>query len=698
MKAMDREFRAIIDGAKQFEIPVFQRDYSWNTEQCSQLWSDIARANAVSHDRGHFIGSIVYIDSGKSTAALGRWLVVDGQQRLTTITLLMIALRDHIVDVGWTGDDDSPTPALIDACFLKNMLLSGDRRHKLVLRRADNATLQALLDGRDPPDEVSPLIIAAYEHFRELLKDCDPDSVYRGVSHLNIVDVTLTRGQDDPQIIFESLNATGVDLSQSDLVRNYMLMKLTEIDQTRLYNHYWSRVEHCFRGTDRGLDRFLRDYTALQRRESRLIRDDLVYETFKSTFALSDDVGETEAHLADLTRAARLYAAFYSPGSRTSGSLTDAFRHLRWLGAAPALLVLRLHDFHDRGVLSVKELVEALALIESYTVRRAVCDYSARGYWSTFARTALRLTEQAALSDLKVAFARLQGADEYPSNRAFGQALRESDLYHRRVCWHLLSRLENCNQREKSPVENYSIEHIMPQNENLRRAWRDMLGPEWEETRDTWCHRLGNLTLTAYNSRYSDRPFEDKVSMEGGFRQSAVRLNEDVRDRKAWTPAEMEDRGRRLARRALRIWPAIDVDQELVRADVVRELRNRAAERPPQTLKMSSAARVLFQELKERIESLGEVILVIERKSICCYAGEALFLEILPQKWGIKLLADVEFNDVEDPKGLATDATKWKFIPNAAYRGWELFVDMESDEQIDAVMPMVRQAFDLTAR
>ena len=567
-----------------------------------------------------------------------------------------------------------------------------------MLRRTDNDTLRALVDGTDLPEGPSRLILDAYEHFQDLLKNADPDHIYRGVSQLNIVDVTLQRGHDDPQVIFESLNAKGVHLTQSDLIRNFMLMRLPEADQTRLYHQYWSRVENHFQSTNRGLDRFLRDYTALTRGESGLIRDDLIYDTFKRTFSITERTTDTEDRLADLSKMARFYSAFYVSPPKGETVLTQALRSLRRLGSGPALLVMRLYDLHDRGGLSVAGFVNALTLIESYVVRRAICDLSARQYWSIFARLAFRLSVRTPLSDLRVAFARLQGAEEFPSNRSFAAALREGNLYHRRVCWHLLARLENWGQREPSPTEDYSIEHIMPQNENLRREWREMLGGEWRQAHETWRHRLGNLTLTAYNSRYSDRSFEYKRTVEGGFKQSAVRLNEDVRDEAEWTVDRIENRGRRLAKRAVRIWPTVGADPELVKADSVRELRERAARRPVESLVMVEVAERLLSDLRERIERLGEVIFVVERKSICCYKDGELFLEALPQKWGIKLLCEVEYSEADDPDGLACDATQWKFIPNVAHRGWALFVDLSDDSDVPGVMPMVRQAFDLVRR
>ena len=694
MKATDQAFSQIIEGNKQFKIPVFQRDYRWTIAQCSQLWNDITLNPGLSTDRGHFIGSIVYV-AGEAGAAFSRWLVVDGQQRLTSLTLLMIALRDHISQTGWEGkDEDSPTAERIDAYFIRNMHQTGERRYKLLLRRTDDATLRALVDRTSLPEPHSALVVEAYDHFISLVKNCDPALVYREVARLNVVDVTLDPRYDDPQLVFESLNSTGLDLGQSDLIRNYLLMRLSESDQTRLYEEYWSDVERCFRGSDWGADAFLRDYTALETRTTRQIRYDRIYTRFKETFRFSHEHDDVAARIADLARSAKHYAAFYVR-PKEDGLFSDALRRLRQHGDAAALLVMRIYDCHDKGILSAAGFLESLLILESYLVRRAVCGLQTRNYWSVFAGISFKLTDDSPLSDLKVALAR-QDAYEFPSDSAFRRALLEEDLYHRRICLYLLKYLENSGQLEASPVDKYTIEHIMPQS--LSRGWKNMLGVEWGHVHEEWLHRLGNLTLTAYNSSYSNRPFEEKKNMAGGFSDSAVRLNRFVREQNEWTVEQMSLRGKHLADRAIKIWPRIEIDPRLVEAAEVRDLRERAAVRGPDSLTMSSDGRRIFRRLDERVRGLGELIVTVERKSACYYVGSNLVLEMLPQKWGVRLLLDIEFAEVDDPEDLARDANDWKFIPNAAFPNWNLLVDVWSEGQADSAIAIVRQALNLEAQ
>ena len=365
MKADDQSFSHIIDGSKQFKIPVFQRDYRWTTAQCSQLWKDINLNSRSDTEQGHFIGSIVYMAAEEIGAALNQWLVIDGQQRLTSLTLLMVALRDHLREVGWAGNEDSPTPERIDAYFLKNTYESGTRKYKLMLRRADDATLRALVDSTDLPEMHSSLINDAYGHFRSLLMGCNPARIYRQVSRLKVVDVRLDRHHDDPQLVFESLNSTGVDLGPSDLIRNYLLMRLPESTQTSLHEKHWSGVERSFRSSNEGLNSFLRDYTAVKTETTRQIRHDRIYAKFKETFRFSQQDGDVEPQIDQLSRAARHYAAFYIRPVE-EGDLADALRSLRQYGDTTALLVMCLYDRYDRGVLSIDDFIEALVLVESY--------------------------------------------------------------------------------------------------------------------------------------------------------------------------------------------------------------------------------------------------------------------------------------------------------------------------------------------
>ncbi len=697
MRAINRPFVDIINGNRQFIIPVFQRDFSWTREQCQQLWQDVRHASTGAGGSGHFIGSIVYIGANVSSA-FQSWLLIDGQQRLTTLTVAMVALRDHIHATGWCGGDDGPTTSKIDAYYLKNEHESGEQQYRLLLRRKDNATLQALIGGNKPSEPGtthSELLVEAYEYFRAALKepDCDPEDVYRGIAQLNAVDVTLERGVDNPQLVFESMNSTGVDLRQSDLVRNYLLMGLDESEQTRLYDEYWSKIETLFRMSGNEFDGFLRDYMALEQGKTQQVRHDRIYDEFKS-FWNRDSEGPLENLLADMARVARSYASFLGIAEMQRPWLADAMSHMRSLNTTQALLIMRLYDYHEKNQLSQDKFVRAVELIESYLARRAVLGLETRGYWAVFARIAHNLHHKSVFESLQVALARLRGNNRFPGDEEFRRGLQEYDLYGLRICKHILDRLENAGYQEPSPVQNYSIEHIMPQEVSDASEWQEMLGENWAEDHTAWLHRLGNLTLTAYNSTYSNRPFEEKKSVEGGFRHSAVRLNENVRDEARWTTVEIQGRGERLAARALEIWPHHGADAESIQAADIRDLRERAVERNASELKMDGAVRQVLDEIRSCIRELVDVIEVIERKSVCCY-GPEFFAELMPMRRSVRLILPLPFSEVEIPTELTVhDASTWTFVPNRVHTESDLIVEVGVGEtdKITSVIPMIRQA------
>jgi uncharacterized protein with ParB-like and HNH nuclease domain/predicted transport protein len=693
MKAVDRPFTSIINGTTQFVIPVFQRDYTWQAEpQCSQLWRDILRASRTGGETGHFLGAIVYVATGDSLAGFTRWLLIDGQQRLTTLTLLLAALRDHIRDTGWTGGENDPTQRRIEAYFLKNVQEEGEREQKLVLRRHDQATLRALVDCKDLPPEASERIRENYKYFREQLSGANPADVYRGIVRLVIVDVGLDRQTDDPQLIFESLNSTGVDLSQSDLIRNFILMRLPEREQTQLYETYWNKIENLFRGSEWTFDAFARDYVALKTQAAKQEKADQIYYAFREFFPhLQAESGSLEQALADMLRYAKYYAAF-SLGRGVTGARAQYLARLRHLVDVPAVLVMCLFECRDHAdTLKEDEFLTALALLESYALRRAICDYQTRGYWQIFASLAYKIGDENPLNDFKVGLARQRENYRFPANSEFEQALREYDLYRLRVCRHLLEGLENYDTKEPTDTSTYSIEHIMPRNERLRPEWREMLGDNWKDVQSAWLNRLGNLTLTGYNSTYSDRPFNEKKTVPGGFADSSVRLNRFVREQPAWTAEQISRRTEELAQRALNIWPPLSVSQSLIDAANYREMREQAARRDVAKVEMSAEARALFDQLRVRVLALDIDILELAEPKSVSYHGPGFFLEVLPRRYTLTLLLALDFNEIDDPSGIAQDATQWKFFIYARHEGG-VFLSAGDTAAIDAALPLIRQA------
>ncbi len=512
-----------------------------------------------------------------------------------------------------------------------------------------------------------------------------------------VVDVTLDRVHDDPQMIFESLNSTGIDLTQADLIRNYILMRLPEPEQTRLYTDYWQRIEVLFRDAGRRFDSFARDYMALKTQTRKQARADEIYQAFRPFYQdLAEEMGHEQA-LAEMLRYARYYADFVL-GTKAGTPVGERLQRVARLAETSAVLVLRLMECHyERHTLSEADLCEALDALESYIFRRVICGAQTRGYWARFSSIAYRLPDDGALLRLKVEFARQPAAYRAIPDAEFRTELLSRPVYGMRVCHTLLDRLENHGSKEPTDTSQYTVEHILPQNESLRAEWQAMLGDDWQAIQAEWVHRLGNLTLTGYNSTYSDRPFHEKQSVSGGFSESSVRLNKYVREQSAWTPAQMRERAEILAERALRIWRPNIVDVTAITSVELEELKKAAERRRAEDVQMTRKARALHDELREAVLGLGDVIERGETKSVSYYADRGtsgeFFMEILPRKSHLTLLLDIGFDEVSHLSQRVQDATEQKFFFYAKHAG-EAFMHLHRREDLNEALACIRHAYE----
>lgn len=695
MKAEDTLVTNLLEGAKQFIVPIFQRDYSWGTKHCLQLWKDVIRVGSDPNVKGHFLGSVVYVAAEDNTATITRWLLIDGQQRMTTLTLLLIALRDQINQAQGNedGGDEVSTPEELDDYYLRNRHGKGDRRHKLHLRRADHDTLIALLDGKAIPDAASERVKENFLFLRDLVAQADVQTVYAGIKKLVVVDVSLMRGQDDPQMIFESLNSTGVDLTQADLIRNFVLMRLDESSQTQLYEEHWQPIEQAFgRRYRTEFDKFVKDFLTLQMRPGTPLKAADIYHEFRSYFSRIVEKRGVDGILSDLRRFGTYYTAF-SLGQEKQPALKEAFARLRSLVEVASPVVLTLYDYHDRAkTLSADEFVESIELLESYVFRRSVCDMQTRSLGQIFASLAYRITETQPLLSLKVALYRQGKKRRYPTDAEFREALETRDVYDMRTCFYLLDRLENFS-KERIDTALFTIEHVMPQNEDLRPEWRTMLGDDWQAVQETWLHRLGNLTLTGYNSTYSDRPFAEKKTIAGGFSDSPLRLNKFIREQSAWTTTTIEQRGKQLAEKALAVWRPLVVDPLAVKQRELEEHKALAANYKIENLEMDDAAKKLMEALRPQIQALGAEVVELPNDRSVIYRVFDFFVEIIPRKQRLSLLLNLDFSDCEDPSGNARDATEYAFIIGATESGGVIFT-LEADDEIPSAMHVIRQAYE----
>ena len=692
MKAQDVPLIQLLDGAKQFVVPIFQRDYSWGTKHCQQLWNDILRVGADPNSKAHFLGSVVYIPAEDSQAAIPRWLVIDGQQRLTTVTLLLIALRDQLIAKPPT-DDVLLSSEEINDYFLLNRHGKGALKNKLMLRRADNNELTALLSGGSVESDAAETLRENYEFFRSRIVDVDAKHVYAGISKLVVVDVSLKRGHDDPQMIFESLNSTGLDLTQADLIRNFVLMRLDDELQTRLYETYWRPIEIAFGSHYRSeFDEFCRDYLTIMLKPSKQFKADSIYHHFREYFLSKTSDKSVEDFLRELQRYANYYVQFRL-GKESDELLAEPSSRLRKLVKVASPLMLRLHDCHEKNdQFNSSAFREAIEIIESYIFRRSVCDMQTRSLNQIFASLAYAIQDNDPLTSLKIALYRSGKKRRFPSDSEFCDALTTRDIYSMRHTFYLLDRLQN-NSKEKIDTSSFTVEHVLPQNKNLGASWREMLGPDWETIQETWLHRLGNLTLTGYNPEYSDRSFTDKKTMEKGFDQSPLHINQFIRESTKWTATEIEERGKKLSKQASKIWPMLVVDTDAVRQVEREEHQMEGSNFSIDSIGFDAEARALFDNIQPQILALGDDVFEQCGAKSVVYRVFDHFVEILPRAKYILLLANIDFDEIDDPSGIARDSSDRAFVTNASKSGGVLF-SLKKTSQLMAAMQVVQQAYE----
>jgi uncharacterized protein with ParB-like and HNH nuclease domain/predicted transport protein len=703
MKATEAKLLQILGAVSQFIIPIYQRTYSWTLKECQQLWADILRAGFTDEIGVHFIGSVVHIDEGLGNLAVqAPKLVIDGQQRLTTVTLLLTALAD-VLDA-LPEDQQEPieefAPAIIRETYLTRRHQKGDKRFKLLLSDTDRVTLMALVDPTAAalPAEPSTRIQENHQFFLEQLRAPATDLavVCRGISKLLVVDVALSRDQDNPQLIFESMNSTGRELSQADLIRNYVLMGQPPELQERLYTLHWRPMELAFgqeayNGNE--FSAFMRDFLTLKTAE--VPRLDLVYEVFKQ-YERQPAVADAgiEALLSDLHTTAIRYCRV-ALGQEPDPQLKDAVHDLRELKVNVVTpLLLELYGDHQTGLLSRNQLLEALRLLEAYVFRRAVCAIPSNSQQKTFATfsKALRREPGHYLPSFKAQLLDLPSYRRFPSDEEFRREVQIRNLYKfNKSCSYWLRRLENQQRKEPITVADYTIEHILPQNPDLSAAWREALGPDWAQVQEEWLHRLGNLTLTGYNPELSDRPFLDKRDhQEGGFRTSPLRLNQGLGQLERWDGDAIRQRGETLAARALEVWTAPELSEE--QRQFYRQPRRRqdagyTLDDHPQLA--NPQIRAVFDGLDARIRALDPNVSQEVRKLYIAYKAETNFVDIVPQTKRLRLSLNMPFAELNDPRGLAKNV--------AGIGRWgngEVEIGVATLEEVPYALGLIRQSLE----
>ncbi|NHB26696.1 DUF262 domain-containing protein [Helicobacter pylori] len=663
----------------QFVIPIYQRLYSWEKKQCEQLWDDILKVGGNDKMNGHFIGSILYVrDDNTHSSPL---LIIDGQQRLTTITLLLIALRDYLNDEDEFLEKFSREKI---ESYLINSNKDGDKKFRLILSESDKDTLLSLIDGsRRKPSEPSLKIVENFKLFEKWISENTDklETIFKGLEKLMIVWIALKKEKDDPQLIFESMNSKGIELTQADLIRNYIVMEMEVEKQEDFYNQYWRAMEEDFKQNGILFNKFVRHYLTIKTGEVPNIKK--VYEAFK-------DYQQKEGiEIEDLLKDLKKYCGYFCQiafKKETDKGLNKALSFLVDLEMDVVYpLLLELYSDYSDGVLSNQDFISIIALTESYLCRRAVYRPGLGGLNKVFASFTKKINKDQYRESIKAHFLSLEKTTgKFPKDSEFKDSFITIDFYHFKKNKYFLERLENFDTKEPVDTQKCNIEHIMPQT--LTPEWQRDLGENFKAIHEKYLHTIGNLTLTGYNQEYSNKSFQEKRDMEKGFKQSPLKLNQSLKDLESFGEKEIEKRANDLADWALKIWTYPKLDAETLE-EYKPKKENKVYDLS--SYKFGSHSRELFDILSKEIKALDERITESFMKAYIAYKFKTNFVDIVVQTKDLKLYLNMKFNELQDEKNLASDTTDKHHNGNG-----DVEVKLETKEDIPYCLGLIKQALE----
>lgn len=561
MKASEEMLFRLLDGGdKRFVIPVYQRPYSWKRANCELLIKDLLNLAKRNGEATHFFGSIVYVVN--NIGSCNEYIIIDGQQRITTISLLLLAIRNYIVD---NHLDIAINPNKITTSYLTDEYADSAKKLKLKLVQGDDDAYDRLIEKSEPI--LNNNVTVNYNYFYEILSSSSKEEIkglYDAIRKLIIVNISLNpHNGDDPQLIFESLNSTGLDLEEADKIRNYVLMKMPSAQQERIYRNYWEKLENKVSKED--INKFIRHYLAVKTRE--LANENKLYFAFKNYREKNSDL-QIEDILSDIL----VYADFYN--RIKNAKISDKTDYINAIARLNKLevntvtpLLFDLFYAKLKAFLTEEEMNECVSIIESYIARRIVCGLPTSALNKIFVGMGTEIQRYmdkngaTFIDALKYSILSKTGKSRFPTDHDFAEKFVVYELYNAKpnTRKYFLERLENHSNRERVAVEEQidngelTIEHIMPQT--LTQEWKESLGDKWELTYSKYIDTVGNLTLTAYNSDYSNLTFTRKKTLaEKGFNYSKLSLNAFIKTCDCWNETQITTRAEKLYSWAEQIW------------------------------------------------------------------------------------------------------------------------------------------------
>lgn len=687
MKAGETSLQKLMQGALQFIVPIYQRTYSWSFKQCNQLWKDVIEITKKEIEKVHFIGSVVYIDMGEPIGRPQQLLLIDGQQRLTTLSLLLCALQRYIEDEEL---EDVINPNKIKNYFLLNNEETGIDRYKIILTEQDKDTFIGIINRKEET-VVNPSvnILDNFKYFLNIIQKSEESvkTIFEGISRLMLVSIALDKSQDNPQLIFESMNSTGKDLSQADLIRNYILMGQSADEQETLYKTYWRPMELGFgqQGYQDCFDLFMRDFLTIHN-SGRICKFGEIYDTFK-TYHRSGLTNEQL--LMDIFNYSKYYIAMYFVKDKDK-DLNKLWKELKELDVNVSYpFFMSVYNDYDNRKISKEEFITIIKITISYIVRRAVCEIPTNSLNKTFATLYSKVNEEKYVTSILAEYASKNYYRVFPTDDEFKEKFITKSIYNLRIKNYILESLENQNHKEPISIaeSKYTIEHIMPQNPELNNEWKRMLGDNWKEIQKTYLHTLGNLTLTGYNSELSDKDFKTKQNIEGGFKNSHLALNFELGELDKWDAEEIINRSKRLAEQAVTIWEYPNISKADIEDHTKRDKVDKKYISIEHYQTMSPEIEEVYREIDRRILNIDSIIRREYKKDYIAYKVDTNFVDIQPFKGHLKLWINMNYNDINDPQKICKDVTELGHVGNGNAE-----IKIDSTTNISYVMEIINQS------
>ena len=616
--------------------------------------------------------------------------LIDGQQRITTLTLIYCALCNYYKNI------DERLCRNIYGNYLVNHDL--DETNKLHLTKNDNESLKYIISiiPTDKEFKLTPdnsiNIYNNYEFFKNQITVENVETVIKGLKKLIFISVVLDQ-EDNPQLIFESLNSTGLELNKNDLIRNYILMGLDTKHQNELYENYWYEIEQIFKNNEWFFDEFIRYYLSFE--SGRLPKRADVYKDFKHHANEFENIDE-------LVKDVHKFAGYFSCirfGKEEDPELRNAFDSLAELDFNVTLpFLLSAYNDYQNSLdnpninLTRDEFIRIVKYVESYCLRRSICDIPTNSMNKTFARLSKEINKHEYYNYFVAAMFEKDTYKRFPANDEVQEKLLNQNMYSKRkILKHILIAIENTEGKEFVSSENSTIEHIMPQN--LTKEWEKELGSNSEEIHSTYLHTLGNLTLTPYNSELGDKSFYDKkIHEKHGFCKSKLALNEGLCELDKWTNKEITDRTKQLSKKIINIW------KYPVKTSRVSDILNHINETGDieeytlndfEDLKNRTITRQLFDTLNIMILKLDSSVSQVINKQYITYKKNKNFVEIIPLKTGLRLLLDIPINELNDSKELCADVSdkgRWGTGTTRAY--------LKDEQDVNYIMDLIKQSYE----